>query len=239
MSDQYPAPPPSGPAGLPPQGAPLDTSAWHLQWWFIIVCFFVFWPAGMVLLWVSPVPKKNAKIAVTAVMVLVPLIAGCGIVAALSAFRVGTDAIIEQSTTEPAIEQPFEEVTIGELPEPGPAPEVLFDPSTAMRVAEERSPEEHVRMHMQKLVDGDYATAYALLPADKQASYGDRQVFAAQVGGYGIQSFTIDNAVQTDTTAEVTTTMVTSNGDFQYVWTFVKDGDTWFVKSRTIGGMTE
>ena len=190
----------------------------------------------MVLLWVSPVPKKNAKIAVTVVMVLLPLLVVCGLVGALSIFRAGTNTIIEQ----PVIEQPvIEEPTVEELPPTEVVPEVPFDPSTAVRVAEGVTPEAHVTAYMQALVDGDYATAYALLPRDKQESYVDEPTFAAQVGGYGVQSFSIDSVAQTEDTAEITTTIITPSGDFQYLWTFVKDGDTWLVKSRTIGGMTE
>ena len=117
-----------------------------------------------------------------------------------------------------------------------PAAEVPFDKATAVKVAAGVTPEEHVTAYFEALVKDDYPTAYKLLPLDKQAAQ-DEATFATQLGDYNVQSFKIDDAKVTDTGAEITATATMGGGDFQYLWTFVKDGDTWFVKSRTLPGM--
>ena len=117
-----------------------------------------------------------------------------------------------------------------------PAADVPFDVATAVKVAEGVTPEEHVKTYFEALVKDDYPTAYKLLPLDKQAAQ-DEATFAKQLGDYDVQSFKIDDAKTTDTGAEITATATMAGGDFQYLWTFVKDGDTWFVKSRTLPGM--
>ncbi|TDB38074.1 MAG: hypothetical protein D9V44_08505 [Actinobacteria bacterium] len=117
-----------------------------------------------------------------------------------------------------------------------PAADVAFDKATATKVAAGVTPEEHVKAYFDALVKDDYKTAYALLPLDKKAAQ-DEATFASQLADYDVQKFTIDDAKVTDTGAEITATASMAGGDFQYLWTFVKDGDTWYVKSRTLPGM--
>jgi len=112
-----------------------------------------------------------------------------------------------------------------------------FDPATATVVAEGLTPEQHVTSYFESVVGGDYATAFKMLPATKQAEYGDEAAFASQLTGYGITSFTIDGVTEGADQTEVTATAVMPGGNFQYLWTFVKDGDNWLVKSRTLPGM--
>lgn len=119
----------------------------------------------------------------------------------------------------------------------GTAPaDVPFDIATATKVAEGKTPEDHVTAYFDAVVEGDFATAYELLPLDKKTAQ-DEAAFAAQLEGYGVESYQIDDVKTTDTGAEITATATMAGGGFQYLWTFVKDGDTWYVKSRTLPGM--
>ncbi len=117
-----------------------------------------------------------------------------------------------------------------------PATDVPFDKATATKVAAGKTPEQHVKAYFEAVISGDYATAYKLLPLDKQTAQ-DEATFAEQLKGYGVQSYKIDDVKTTDTGAEITATATMAGGDFQYLWTFVKDGDTWYLKSRTLPGM--
>lgn len=119
----------------------------------------------------------------------------------------------------------------------GSTEEAEFDPATATRVAAGMTPEQHVSAYFDAVVAGDFEGAYALLPAAKQQEYGSLDAFSEQLKGYGITSFTIDSVVEEGDETQVTATATMPGGDFQYLWTFVKDGEEWLVKSRTLPGM--
>lgn len=111
-----------------------------------------------------------------------------------------------------------------------------FDPKTATKVAAGKTPEDHVKAYFDAVVKGDFATAYDLLPADKKAAQ-DEAAFAEQLKGYGITSYKIDDVTEKDGETQVLATATMAGGSFQYLWTFVKDGDAWLLKSRTLPGM--
>ncbi|MDO8846927.1 MAG: hypothetical protein Q7W51_00865 [Coriobacteriia bacterium] len=115
--------------------------------------------------------------------------------------------------------------------------DVAFDAATATVVEEGVTPEQHVTAYFDAVLAGDYTTAFKMLPTSKQAEYGDEAAFASQLTGYGITSFTIDSTVENGEETEVTATAAMPGGNFSYLWTFVKDGDNWLVKSRTLPGM--
>jgi len=112
-----------------------------------------------------------------------------------------------------------------------------FDPATATKVAEGTTPEQHVTVYFDAVLAGDYATAYAMLPTSKQQSYGTADAFGEQLKSYGMTEYTIDSAVEEGDETQVMATAVMPGGSFQYLWTFVKDGDSWLVKSRDLPGM--
>ncbi|MCL4078167.1 hypothetical protein MX659_00875 [Coriobacteriia bacterium Es71-Z0120] len=114
--------------------------------------------------------------------------------------------------------------------------DVPFDPKTATKVVAGKTPEDHVKAYFDAVVKGDFATAYELLPADKKAAQ-DEAAFAEQLKGYGISSYTIDNVTEKDGETQVLATASMAGGSFQYLWTFVKDGNDWLLKSRTLPGM--
>lgn len=114
--------------------------------------------------------------------------------------------------------------------------DVPFDPKTATKVAAGKTPEGHVKAYFEAVLKGDYAAAYALLPADKKAAQ-DAAAYAEQVKGYGITAYTIDDVTEKDGEAQVLATATMAGGSFQYLWTFVKEGEGWLLKSRTLPGM--
>jgi hypothetical protein len=119
----------------------------------------------------------------------------------------------------------------------GTGAETPFDPATATKVEAGKTPEDHVKTYFDAVVAGDFSTAFKLLPASKQAEYGSEATFAEQLTGYGVTGYSIDSATEEGDEAQVTATANMPGGAFQYLWVFVKDGDTWLVKSRTLPGM--
>lgn len=119
---------------------------------------------------------------------------------------------------------------------PPVTPAAPFDPAVATKVPDGETPEQYVKTYFDAVVAGDFTTAYDRLPADKKAAQ-DAASFGQQLTGYGVTSYTIDSAVEEGSEAKITATATMSGGAFQYLWTFVKDGDGWLVKSRTLPGM--
>ncbi len=113
-----------------------------------------------------------------------------------------------------------------------------FDPATATTVPAGETPEQFVTAYFDAVVAGDYETAYNRLPTDKKAQY-DLAGFTEQLKGYGVTAYTIDNVAEEGEEAQVTATATMPGGAFQYLWTFVKDGEGWLVKSRTLPGMSQ
>lgn len=143
------------------------------------------------------------------------------------------------TTVEPAATPTEAPVTDAAAPSgmPGTTTEAEFDPATATKVAAGETPEQHVTKYFDAVLAAEYDAAYAMLPTSKQASYGNVQAFSDQLKGYGMTEYSIDSAVEEGEEAQVTATAVMPGGSFQYLWTFVKDGDGWLVKSRTLPGM--
>lgn len=111
-----------------------------------------------------------------------------------------------------------------------------FDPATATKVPAGETPEQYTKAYFDAVVAKDYVAAYDRLPTDKKAQ-SDQAAFSAQLDGYGVTGYTIDNVTEEGNEAKVTATATMPGGNFQYLWTFVKDGDGWLVKSRTLPGM--
>jgi hypothetical protein len=115
-----------------------------------------------------------------------------------------------------------------------PAP---FDPATAVKVPAGETPEDYVKRYFDAIVAGDFGAAFVLLPTTKQATYGSEAAFSDQLTGYGVTGYTIDDVTETGEESKVTATATMPGGAFQYLWTFVKDGENWLVKSRDLPGM--
>lgn len=175
-------------------------------------------------------PKNN-----TVMIVLIAIIVLLAAVIVYFMFGQGTDDTADQpaaTATEPA---PTDAAPPAGMP--GMTTEEEFDPATATTVAAGTTPEQHVTEYFDAVLAGEYDTAYAMLPTSKQASYGSVDAFSEQLKGYGMTEYTIDSAVEEGEEAQVTATAVMPGGSFQYLWTFVKDGESWLVKARTLPGM--
>jgi hypothetical protein len=114
---------------------------------------------------------------------------------------------------------------------PGP-----FDAKTATKVPSSMTPEQLVKAYNENVIAGKFAEAYALLPLDKQQSYGDAKAYEAQVKAYGITSYNMGKPTTSGDTVEVVAEQVTPQMPITYTWTFKKVGGQWFVASRTMGG---
>jgi hypothetical protein len=120
----------------------------------------------------------------------------------------------------------------------GPAGGGEFDPATAPAVPAEETPEQYVNRYYQLCQDGDYATAYTLLPTATQAYYGDEAGFEQTLAGYGISGFSVQPQVEADGQISVVGVQQAQGMDFPYTWVFVQgDSGEWLVKAREMGGL--
>lgn len=111
-----------------------------------------------------------------------------------------------------------------------------FDLATAQKV--EGTPEEWTTKYYEACNKADWATAFELQPtARKQAS--SVEAFSKQLSGYGITGYEIVSVdAPNDTELNITVDQTTSQfGTFTSIWTYVKDGNDWYVKSKAVAGM--
>lgn len=108
-----------------------------------------------------------------------------------------------------------------------------FDPKTATKVASGVEPKAHVENYLKACAAGDFTTAFKMLPADKQASYGTADAYAGQLKGYGdLSNYSVSEPKTQGEDVVVTGSQNIGGMEFAYDWTFVKSGDDWLVKSR-------
>ena len=113
-----------------------------------------------------------------------------------------------------------------------------FDPATAPAVPTEQTPEEYVNEYYQLSQDGEFDTAYLMLPTATQAYYGDSSGFASTLQGYGITGFTVEPQAEEGDAITVVGVQDAQGMQFAYTWTFVKGDDgSWLVQSREMAGM--
>ncbi len=177
----------------------------------------------------STAAPKNKSIVILLVVIIALLAAAVAYFVLADKGSTDTTTTPGTSTTEAPVTPP--------AGMPGSTTPTEFDPATATVVAAGLTPEQHVTTYFDAVVAGDYPAAFKMLPAAKQAEYGDEAAFASQLTGYGITSYAIDGVVENGDETEVTATAVMPGGNFSYLWTFVKDGENWLVKSRTLPGM--
>ncbi|MDY0340022.1 MAG: hypothetical protein RBS17_02250 [Coriobacteriia bacterium] len=175
----------------------------------------------------STTPRNN-----TVVIVLIALIV---LLAGVIAYFLLSDSDSGSDAAAPAAASATDVETSAAMP--AMTTEDEFDPATATRVVEGVTPEQHVEKYFDAVLAGDYETAYAMLPTSKQESYGSVDAFSEQLTGYGMTDYSHDPAVEQGEETQVTATAVMPGGSFQYLWTFVKDGESWLVKARTLPGM--
>ena len=178
-------------------------------------------------------PRKSANLVVIIlVVVVVILAAGIGVLMLKPdsssdvpvAASDGTGANGSAATTAPA--------------GMGSTTPVAFDPATATKVPSGTTPEEFVKQYHEDVIAGKFAAAYAMLPLDKQKSYGSAAAYEAQVKAYGVTSYELGTPATSGDDVSIAATMVTPQMPITYTWTLTKVGDVWYVKSRTMGGTT-
>lgn len=112
---------------------------------------------------------------------------------------------------------------------------VEFDPATATKVAEGMTPEDHVKAYYQAILDKKWDVAFAMQPATSQMGNTAADFEATQTG-YGMTSFTIEEATEEGDTALVTAVQdLGTNGMWAAQWTFQKYENGWVVQSRAVG----
>lgn len=111
-----------------------------------------------------------------------------------------------------------------------------FDLATAQKV--EGTPEEWTTKYYEACNKADWETAFNLQPtARKEASSVD--AFAKQLSSYGITGYEIVSVDSpSDNELNITVDQTTSQfGTFTSIWSYIKDGDNWYVKSKAVAGM--
>lgn len=143
---------------------------------------------------------------------------------------------VDGTATSATAQQPAVATTSTATGIPAAAPE--FDEATAPKVPADQTPEQYVNTYYQLTLDGDFDTAFTMLPTATQASYGDSAAYAAQLQGYGITGFSVDPQVEQDGSIYVVGTSETPQMPIAYTWTFVQAEDgTWLAAGREMGGM--
>ena len=121
---------------------------------------------------------------------------------------------------------------------PAPAPTAAgpFDPKTATKVPAGMAPEQLVKAYNENIAAGKFDAAYALLPLEKQQSYGSAKAYGDQVKAYGITGYQMGKPVVTGDKLDIAATQVTPQMPITYTWSFKKVGGQWYVASRNMGG---
>lgn len=164
-------------------------------------------------------PNNRAIVIVLAVIAVL-------LVAVIAYMAFGNKAANEPATTTPAAGTDTAAPAATE-----------FDPATATRVPDGETPETFVAGYFDAIVAGDFQAAYDRLPLDKKTSYGDVDTFGAQVKAYGVTGYTMGEITESGDETVVNAAASMPGGNFNYIWTFVKDGKSWLVKSRELGSM--
>lgn len=117
---------------------------------------------------------------------------------------------------------------------PGVAPSTAFDKATATKVPAGTDPKVYVQKYYQAILDKKYDVAFKMQPASSQVG-GTVEDFKGTQTMYGMTAFKV---LTSDVKGEIATVSVEQNlgqnGTWGAIWTFVKDGSTWLVKTRQV-----
>jgi hypothetical protein len=122
----------------------------------------------------------------------------------------------------------------GSMPGIKPSTVADFDPATATKVAAGATPESHVKTYYQAILDKKWDVAFKMQPAASQQG-GTVADFEATQTGYGLTAFKIVTAkIEGDTATVEVEQNLGANGTWGVMWSFVKNGSDWVVKSRQV-----
>jgi len=116
---------------------------------------------------------------------------------------------------------------------------VAFDKKTATKLPAGVTPEQALNTYMKDLTSSKWTEAYALLPLAQKNSYGTADAYGAQVKQYGITGFKVGKPSSAGTDVTIVTEQDTPAMNITYTWVYTKDGNDWYVKSRTMGGTVQ
>jgi hypothetical protein len=172
----------------------------------------------------TPAPNKTVVYLLGVIVIL--------LVALVAIFIVSRPASTPSSTatTPPAAT----ETTASSMPGIKPSTGADFDPATATKVAKGSTPEAHVKTYYQAILDKKWDVAFKMQPAASQAG-GTVADFEATQTGYGLTAFKIVTAkIEGDTASVEVEQNLGANGTWGVLWSFVKNGADWVVKSRQV-----
>ena len=172
--------------------------------------------------------QQTIVIALVVIAVLLAAIVGVVIWQQSNAAQLPSPASIGSTSPAPG--------TSATTPAPSTAAAGPFDAKTATKVPAGMTPEVLVKTYNEDIIAGKFDAAYALLPLDKQQSYGSAKAYADQVKAYGITSYDMGKPVASADKVEIAATQVTPQMPITYTWSFKKVGGQWFVASRNMGG---
>lgn len=122
---------------------------------------------------------------------------------------------------------------------PQQAQPVEFDPKTATKLPKGMTPEQAINAYRDNVMAKKWKEAYELLPLAQKNSYGSAEAYGQQVAAYGITGFTIGKPQSSGADVTIVTQQNTKQMNIPYTWTFTKSGDSWYAKSRSMGGAVE
>jgi len=111
-----------------------------------------------------------------------------------------------------------------------------FDPKTATKLPAGMTPDQAMAAYTKAVVGAKWADAYALLPLAQKQSYQSAESMGSQLAPYNISGFKVGKSTTSGSDLTIVGEEDTPQMNIAYTWTFTKVGDTWYVKSRTMGG---
>ena len=114
-----------------------------------------------------------------------------------------------------------------------------FDVKTATKLPAGMTPVAALKAYNEDVIAGKFADAYKLLPVAMQKSYGSPSSYEQQVKAYGITSYKVGTPATQGADTVITAEEVTPQMPIAYTWTYTKVGDTWYIKSRVMGGTVQ
>jgi hypothetical protein len=111
-----------------------------------------------------------------------------------------------------------------------------FDPKTATKLPSGMTPEQAMTAYSKAVTAAKWSDAYALLPLAQKQQYQSADAMGQQLAQYNISGFDVGKATTNGNDVVIVAQENTPAMNITYTWTFTKDGGTWYVKQRTMGG---